>query len=347
MSRISTALLTVTLLMGCPEKDMDPDVGAVDLTTLDSVLDKRDGGALFSTWNNGPDNAWFVGGTWGKSDVLQWDGTKWTEHDPGFGHQLWWVHGFDSGAVYVSGANGTIGRYTGGEWEQLDSSVDGTLFYGIWGAAEDDMWAVSGEWLANDEIAPKTDIVVHYDGTAWTQVTIEALESKAADADKDLYKVWGADANHVFIVGNGGMALHYDGAEWRKEDTGTTDPLFTVAGRAKDDVYAVGGDVSGLLVHWNGVKWTPLGVGEFAPQRMPGLHTAPGEPVYVSGAFGYVARLTEDGIWQEPDPVHDHGYHAVRSDGAGGVWAVGGDLVSLVPKNGASIALAGRSVPSP
>jgi len=315
------------------------------MTTLTSVVENDLDGAFFSTWNDSPDNVWVVGGAFGKAKVLQFNGKSWTRHDTQLGHQLWWVHGFTGGPVFVSGAAGTIGRYKDGAWESLDSGVPTTVFYGIWGATPDDVWSVGGTWNAAAGVDSETDVVVHYDGTAWSRVTIDAVEAKSEDDAKDLFKVWGASKDAVFIVGADGMALHYDGSSWKREDTGTKETLFTVSGRTATDVYAIGGLGVTLLLHWDGKAWSSIEVPEFAPPQTPGLWTAPGQDVFIAGLSGYTARQGADGKWQECEIIHSDGYHGIRGDGVG-VWVAGGDISVLKPSRG-SIGIAGRSVPSP
>lgn len=336
------AMVMAMALAGCPDP-AKPDKG-VDLSTLASVVESHADGAFFSTWNDGPDDVWIVGGGWERPSALHFDGTAWTTHDTGLEHQLWWVHGFSGGPIFVVGAGGTIGKYDGETWTALDAGAPNTVFYGVWGPTPDDVWAVSGQWHSNPDAEVQSGIVARYDGAAWTQVTIPALEARA-QPDGDLFKVWGASADAIFIVGAGGLALHYDGSEWRSEDTGVPDTLFTVAGRSATDVWAIGGLGNTRLIRWNGAAWSQVGVPEYTPGQAPGLWTAPGHPVYIAGMNGYTAKLTDDGAWQEGEIVHFGSYHGIRGDGTR-IWAVGGDIQSTTPTRG-DIAVAGGSVPAP
>jgi hypothetical protein len=68
-----------------------------------------------------------------------------------------------------------------------------------------------------------------------------------------LYGVWGTDSNNVFAVGNNGTILHYDGNEWHQMHSGTTIGLGAIWGSAPNDVFAVGGD--GIILHYDGNEW--------------------------------------------------------------------------------------------
>jgi len=60
--------------------------------------------------------------------------------------------------VYALGFAGSILRYDGTGWSEMDSGTDETL-YSVWGAVSDDVYAVG-----------YAGVVVHYDGTAWETV---------------------------------------------------------------------------------------------------------------------------------------------------------------------------------
>ena len=349
MRRYLAISLCVSLfLLGCPEDpEPEPGLNPLDLTGLVSVTENYGGGALLSMWHSGPNDVWIVGGKPGRSEVLQFDGSTWTLHDPGTEQQLWWVYGFaDSGHVFVVGAGGIASRYDGTKWDVLDTGHPNTVFYGVWGSSPTDVWAVSGIWHAAPEgTEVEGDVLLHFDGTQWEQTQLDMLNTPERTA-KDLFKVWGAGPDAVFVVGGHGVALHYDGTSWTQKETGTDSTLFTVAGRSATDVYAFGGYGTTELIHWDGTTWSGMQVPEYAPPQTPGLWTAPGESLYIAGLSGYTARLNPDGSWHEGEIVSVKGYHAIRGDGGGAVWAVGGDITSLNPATGA-IAISGRTIPRP
>jgi hypothetical protein len=54
--------------------------------------------------------------------------------------------------------------------------------------------------------------------------------------------VWGRAKDDVYAVGSGGVALHYDGANWTTLETGTSRSLQSVFGDAHGHVFAAGLD---------------------------------------------------------------------------------------------------------
>ena len=98
---------------------------------------------------------------------------------------------------------------------------------GVWGSAPDDVWTVGG--LDEGQIH-------HYDGQQWSLVKVPA-------GTPLLSWVYGFGRDDVWAVGTKGSALHYDGKTWETVETGTTEDLWGVWGASADDLWVVGGTV--------------------------------------------------------------------------------------------------------
>lgn len=324
------------------EEDPPPDETEDKALTL--ITEEYADGALLSVWSSGADDVWVVGGEQGHPVVLHFDGSDWERNDPPVDQQLWWVHGFSSGEVFVAGEAGAIARYDGSTWQAFDTGFEGTTFYGIWGSSPNDVWAVGGPHQGTPPENQVGDVVLHFNGSDWTRVSVPYLEAKPASAQKNLFKVWGANATDVFIVGDSGLTLHYDGTDWNHVNSGITGvTLFTVIGRTANDVYAVGGFGAPALIHWDGTAWEEIEVPLTAPSIIQGIWTAPGEAVYLGGQNGFFASY-ENGEWTEEEPVTNQVYHAVWGDGAGSIWASGGNIVSFSPDYDGVLAVRGRDL---
>jgi hypothetical protein len=66
--------------------------------------------------------------------------------------------------------------------------------------------------------------------------------------------IWAASATDAWAVGPLGQTRHFDGTDWKRVDSGTTEHLHAVSGTGSNDVWAVGD--SGLVAHWTGAAWT-------------------------------------------------------------------------------------------
>lgn len=342
---LALSLVGLVGVHGC-EDDPTPTPSGIDLEWV-TEHDTYPAGSLLSIWSSGPDEVWMVGGQPDASLALSWDGSAWTRHDPGVGHQLWWVHGFEGGPVYVVGDRGVAARYQDGAWEPLDTGLSGTTLYGIWGAAPDDLWAVGGPSARAPADEREGDVVLHFDGQSWQRQTIQALLDKPDSAGKNIFKVWGTSADHAVIVGDSGLVLVWDGSTWERQDSGAAgETLFTVWGRGPDDVYAVGGLGAPVMIHWDGAAWNRIELPAEAPQVIQGVWTAPGQPVYVAGWYGFTARYDADGTWQVGDSETPNAYHAISSDGEG-LWAVGGNIYALIAEYDGLVASTHEGVVAP
>ena len=282
--------------------------------TVDHTVE---GSALLSVWGSGPEDVWAGGGTTDRGVVLHGDGETWTELDTGASSMLWWVYGFSGDDVYAVGERGLILHYDGSSWQRAESGTDLTL-YGVWGASGDDVWIVGG-----DPITEGSAVVLRGHGTSFSRVT--DLPSELAPGA--LFKAYGYAADDVILVGSEGAVLRWNGASWRREAVPTSEPLFSLWGRAADDLFAVGGWTAGTVLHFAGNGWTE--VAHAAGSGLSGVFTSQGSPTIAVGPDAYVLEIMPDGMQVEPampDLAPLTAFHGVWGDSAGTTYAVGGDL---------------------
>lgn len=309
-----TALLGLALL-GCPTP-VDPP--------FEYVLEGEEG-AFFSVHGTSASDVWVAGSAdadgFGEPSLLHYDGDHWTRRDLSAlgltGTDLWWVHAIAADDVWAGGEHGTLIHYDGATFTQ--ATTPGTrVVFGIWAADTDDIWAVGGE---NGGVA---GFVWHYDGAAWTEVALPASHPGAA-----VFKVWGLGGDDVYFCGLMGTLMHWDGTALSMIASPTTRSLFTLHA-IPGEVAVVGGAASATILRGTGSPITFADVtpseGGVPPVQMNGVFlTGPGEG-YAVGIYGNTLRL-HGGVWSEGDAVFDH-LHAVWVDPSGGVWAVGGQILS-------------------
>jgi len=80
--------------------------------------------------------------------------------------------------------------------------------------------------------------------------------------DEWLLDVWGSSSNDVFVVGEEGIILHYDGNVWHKMDSGVQNGIAGIWGTSPTNVYAV--DWGGIILHYDGSQWSTMLNGELA-----------------------------------------------------------------------------------
>lgn len=309
--------------------------GPQDIGTFADPVQHPDA-AFLSVGGTGPDDLWLVGaqpGALAEPVVLRRrDGGPWEPVSTGQLHPLWWVHAFDGGPTFLAGGGATILRVTGDTIERTDTPrFFGNTVYGVWGSRPDDVWAVGG-------FAGRDPFAWRFDGSVWeaTELPSDMPRTEAGEVPA-LFKVWGRGPDDVWAVGGLGTVLHFDGTGWRRVESGTREPLFTVIGD-DDAVYAVGGSTEGVVIR-GGLDGfdtvTPAG----AP-LLQGITVGPGGDILVAGASGFAARaragrLTLD--WTLLDlgfDVDPQSVHALFFDGEA-VWGAGGGVLSPALDEGA------------
>lgn len=73
--------------------------------------------------------------------------------------------------------------------------------------------------------------------------------------DTTLTAVWGASATDVYACGHNGAIWHYDGAGWSRQASGTGRDLFDIGRGPYGEIYAVG--KQGTVLRRSGAGWTP------------------------------------------------------------------------------------------
>jgi len=130
-------------------------------------------------------------------------------------------------------------------------------------------------------------VVYHYNGSRWS--SIYALDSEPYellyyDYGDILYGIWGNSANDLFIVGEEGRILHYDGNNWMGMNNSTNKTLTAVWGASGNDVFAVGWD--GTILHYDGSHWTKMNSG--TKEALFGIWGTHGNNVFAVGVNGTI-----------------------------------------------------------
>ena len=293
------------------------DPGAT--VTWADAFDTSTTGALSGVWGTAPDDVWIVGGVPAQGEAWHYDGSSWSEVDvPAGVGLLVWVHGFATDNVWAVGVDGAAAHWDGTAWSAIDLGVTEDL-WGIYGLAEDDMWIVGGDPNSGDPI------ILRFDGTTATPVPL-AAEENPRNA-KTLFKVWGI-GGELFITGQTGTLLQWDGSQWRFMSGGAEadQDFVSLWGTSSDHIVAVGGRGNGRIATFDGTGWATQ-----APTGIAGLNAVTmlsETEAIVGGVNGYVGSfdpttgvLTDEGFLTTDD------VHAAWSDGAGTVWAVGGNFL--------------------
>ena len=338
-SRLAIAALTAVLFAaGCPDNTPTPSARHWQVVARDLPE------AVLSVAGTSATNVWAVGADLGAGPlVLHFDGARWTRVVTGTHGSLWWIRVFDDGTMYLGGEQSTVLRSTDGVTftrMQTPGLASYTIF-GVWGATARDAYAVGS-------VSGRNGFVWHYDGTTWSDVDLPtAIPTNAGDRP-GFFKVWGDAAGHVYVVGGNGVFLLGDRTNrFTVVPTPTHGSLFTVHGTS-DRAVIVGGPGGGVILD------APIGraVTDVTPDGAPLVQGLALEANGHGWASGYHGALFErsNGTWSEVDPhltlPSFESLHSVWIDPSGGVWSVGGNVLSTQLDHGAILHQGVSDVPA-
>ena len=288
-----------------------------------AAFDASSFGWLLDTCGSSPDDLYAVGGTETTGAVMHWDGKTWAPLALGVSVPLLnWCHAFSASDVTMVGNSGTVIHFDGTAWA-LESTPTTQNLWGVWGAWPTDLWAVGGDGITDGQAT-----LLHWNGSSWSQIALPPLQKVGV---YQLLKVWGTSAKDVYVVGQRGVVLHFDGGTWTEELVGASDDLVSLWGTGPDRVVAVGGRSNAIVSVWDGSSWKTT---TLAPT--PGLNgvwmRTPGV-AHVVGTYGTLGDLdlaTMTLTTVQPPPT-SLDFHSIFGDASGRVHAVGGNLAVANP----------------
>jgi len=215
-------------------------------------------------------------------------------------------------------------------WTVLENITNARL-NSIWGIAEDDIFAVGSG-----------GVVVHYDGSEWSETTLTYRAGISGWVSRDLHGVWGSDVNNVFAVGNNRQVWYYNGSDWLcRHSTLLANPLYGVWGRSPDEVFGVG-QLMDLIFRWYNVVYSNTQGAVSNPTTIHntlydiwGTGTQTGDDLYAVGN-GRIVEYQENKVWQDIDadmtafPLDDEGTVYLEDTNFRGVWGSSADDVFVV-----------------
>jgi photosystem II stability/assembly factor-like uncharacterized protein len=198
----------------------------------------------------------------------------------------------------------TISKYAY-EWERVEaykqcSLASATLNYG-WFADEQKGWVV-GEYGT-----------IYYTTNGGTDWILQPLNTT-----KHLNVIWGTDANHVWLAGNGGLVAFFNGDYWEIQEGLTTANLNAIWGYNANQIWMVG--TGGTILYYNGLYWQKQE--SFTTQALQDIWGTNTSHIWTVGNNGTV--LTYNGIgWAEQDTTTSEHLQAIMGANSNTVWTVG------------------------
>ena len=244
------------------------------------------GSALYAVAATSASNAWAVGGSDtppGKTQILHWNGTAWKQvpsPTPKTGGALFGVTATSATNAWAVGCAGNcfqgfggiktlILHWNGVAWKQVPSPSpgNGSALSSVTAASANSAWAVGcTAFCFLHSVAPQT-VILHWNGTAWTQVPSPAQARIGA-----LNGVTATSASNVWAVGCAGhcfgpmattrtMIVHWNGTAWKyvaSPSPASNSVLAAVTATSASNTWAVGytrNRYRTLIERWNGTAW--------------------------------------------------------------------------------------------
>jgi hypothetical protein len=230
-------------------------------------------------------------------------------------------------------------------WGTTSSAPAGSRaeLFGVASASAADVLAVGGFNPGQPPTAVLTKpYAERWNGTGWTATRVPLgsvypppavqaaqLTGVADIAPGDGWAV--GSVSDISSLASKTLAFHWDGTAWRRTPTpspggpASGNQLDAVAGRAANDVWAVGGDgypAVSLVLHWNGSAWAQVSVPDIG--SLDAVTLAPGH-VWVAG--GDSVEQFDGTAWTSlpapPSPAQTSVSIAGLAHNASGLWAVG------------------------
>jgi hypothetical protein len=281
--------------------------------------------ALLSVSARSPSDVYAVGADKGHGPlVLHFDGKAWTSLRTGHEGDLWWVQTLPGGLTLMAGADATVLRYDGQQFERLPTpGLAKQTIFGVWGKSAGDFYAVGSA-------AGRDGFIWHYRADRFDVEKVPLDVPRTADGEvPGFFKVWGT-GDDVWVVGAAGAVLHRVGsAPFAVVPSGAKTTLFTAHGTG-GRLLVVGGASNGVVLELAGSS--------FHDASPPSTGVLQG--VFASDRFGDWASGERELVYHRtgtaPFAVVDHGFplpptsslHSIFVDDAGGVWSAGGNVLT-------------------
>jgi hypothetical protein len=218
----------------------------------------------------------------------------------------------------------------------------GGQFFGVAGAASNDVWAV-GFKIGPDNPDFGLQLIEHWNGKSWS------VDTTGPEIEGDsLRAVAAISANDVWAVGDrsqqgfeNALIEHWDGTAWSivpdssiSGVSANTNILLSVSADASNDVWAVGSET---LLHFNGTTWSEVPSPFLHANAVTALSPTNAWAVGTITVFANHRQHTKPAIehWDgtswtivsspnpNPAPTRDTALDGIAAISANDIWAVG------------------------
>lgn len=298
--------------------------------------------SLSAIWARRSDDVWFVGE---QGTVLRYDGSALRSVPSGTQLALASVVGRPrkSGAdeVFIGGhdfsnlpevSQGVVLRWEGSSFTTYTRPAD---VQALWVGDTGPLWVIYSGFISGTLV--NLAFVERFDGSSFARVPLPP------DGIPFIFPgINGSGPDDLWIVGNDGQILHWNGSFLHAGTSGVRIQLYDIWVNGPDAVWAVG--AAGTILHRSGSAWVP--VASTTTASLAALWGTPAkegrlEQVWVAGNLGVVARWDGGSFKRLLLPAGAPTLRSISGTPDGEVWLVGGDAFGD-PQNERGRAYRGR-----
>ena len=206
-----------------------------------------------------------------------------------------WIKSDTSATGYI--------KYNAVHWNGTEWKLHRIMFYTICGQYNRTPYPAKAIFVFNENdiwIAMDGDQIARMNGTV--QVSVECLPYSFV-----INKIWGTSSNNLYVVGNSGNILHYNGMRWRRIESHTTLNINDIWGDYNPktnewEILAVGGNILAgyencvIQIHSNNSTKRLNTEGAEWPLRSTWFEA--GGNYYIAGSGIYQKHILNDNIWK-------------------------------------------------
>ena len=182
---------------------------------------------------------------------FQFDGTAWVLlANPG--EELDSLSGVSEKEIYAVGSSDGVWRFDGENWKTLkEPTIPSSLQYNaVWASGPNDVWIVGTDGTDGT--------IVRYQDSEFVTQDVSVPGSVELN-DIELNDIWGTGNDNIYVVGDKGLVLHFDGSVWREISTSAmTEDLLAISvnmvGEGSPIEFWVSGE-GGSILRWNGAAF--------------------------------------------------------------------------------------------
>jgi hypothetical protein len=216
-------------------------------------------------------------------------------------------------------------KCNGKKWEM--KSLTFVAIQAVFAFSENDIWVGS-------------TVLRHWNGSTWTTWGT----AQGFPWGFWINKIWGTSSSNLYVIGDNGNIVHYNGTSWQKVESGTTLALADIYGAS--NIMTIAGVnmsvVKGIVLKNNETSWQTIGEGEiitsnelFKPKLYGSIMSvwidekntiyAGGNLFYKYqfGKWSYVTSLPENYIEGNPNVYYRGFIHKIRGNKSNDLWIVG------------------------